>query len=263
MDKQHEMKAGSLSNNNMLPERYDNETFIEELKKSNDPDKMSWMMLNFLIQKMAEDIQDGGESGRYSDARYSDSRSQGMNNSSRRGYARRLEYNERGMGGYPANREYNSDYGYDHESGMDSSFRSRRRSRYASEDRIHEAKERIGQVVGHELDDEEIKCLIIKEAASLIKKISECEDYEALKEFNELCMAMKGYSENLPEELEEQAKEEAISGYARMFLERHSYRSRRIGYDERERRGERRLPVIEIEEFGRRGRRRDSMGRFI
>lgn len=257
MDKQNEMKSGE--HRNMYPDKYNKETFIEELKTS-DPDKMSWMMLNYLVQKMAENVQNDGESSRYSGARYSDSRYERGN----RGYARRLEHNERGMGGYPGNREDNSDYDYERYSGRDdSSYRSRRRSRYASEERIHEAKERIGQVVGRELDDEEIKCLIIKEAASLIKKISECEDYEALKEFNELCMAMKGYAENLPEELEEQAKEEAISGYARMFLDGHSYRSRRLGDNDREWRGERRLPIIEIEEFGRRGRRRNSMGRFV
>ena len=260
MDKQNEMKSGE--HREMYPEKYNKETFIEELKSS-DPDKMSWLMLNYLVQKMADGVQNDGEATHYSGGRYSDSRSQGMDNSSRRGYARRLEYNERGLGGYPANREYNPDYDYDRDSGRESSYRSRRRSRYASEDKMHEAKERIGEIVGHELDDEEIKCLIIKEAASLIKKISECEDYEALKEFNELCMAMKGYSENLPEELEEQAKEEAISGYARMFLGGHSYRSNReLGYNDRSRRGDRMLPIVEVEEYGRRGRSRDSMGRF-
>ena len=63
--------------------------------------------------------------------------------------------------------------------------------------------------------------------------------------------------------LEEQAKEEAISGYARMFLGGHSYRSNReLGYNDRSRRRDRMLPIVEVEEYGRRGRSRDSMGRF-
>ena len=259
MDKTDEMK--SQKTHEMYPEKYNKETFIEELKSS-DPDKMSWLMLNYLVQKMADGVHNDGEAAHYSGGRYSDSRSLGMENSSRRGYARRLEYNERGLGGYPANLRYNPDYDYDRDSGRDSSYRSRRRSRYSSEDRIHEAKERIGEVLGHELDDEEIKSLIVKEAASLIKKISECEPYEAMKEFEELCMVMKGYSENHPEELEEQAKQEAISGYARMFLGGHSYRSRSIDFEDREKRKANMLPVIEIEEYDRRGRSRDAMGRY-
>ncbi|MGN0872704.1 MAG: hypothetical protein ACI4UV_16085 [Victivallales bacterium] len=83
-----------------------------------------------------------------------------------------------------------------------------------------------------------------------------------MKEFNELCMAMTGYSENQPEELEEQAREEAISDYARMFLGGHSYRSRRLGHEDRERREDRMLPIVEVEKYGRRSRSRDSMGRF-
>ena len=73
---------------------------------------------------------------------------------------------------------------------------------------------------------------------------------------------MKGYSENHPEELEEQAKQEAISGYARMFLGGHSYHSRSIDFEDREKRKANMLPVIEIEEYGRRGRSRDAMGRY-
>ena len=241
MDKIDEMK--SQKTHEMYPEKYSKETFIEELKSSN-PDKMSWLMLNYLVQKMAETVQHDEKSTRYSGASYSDS-----------------------MHDYVKNDKHHDSKGeYAHESEripeLDSSYRMRNYYRYGSEERIHEAKEKIGEAIGYELDDEEIKCLIVKEAASLIKKISECEPYEAIKEFNELCMAMKGYSENQPEELEEQAKQEAISGYARMFLGGHSYRSRSIDFEDREKRKANMLPVIEIEEYGRRGRSRDAMGRY-
>ena len=157
----------------------------------------------------------------------------------------------------------------------------RRYTRYAGDERICEAKEQIGEKVGHELSDDEIKCLIVTEAASLIKKLAQCEDYGAVKEFTELEMAMKGLTDNIPEEVEYQAKVDAISTYARMFGEsgddvrNRAYRSyssspsRSYDYEEREhfRNGERdgrrsELPRIEIDEFGRRGRSRDSMGRF-
>lgn len=247
MDKQHEMRAGTQGN--MFPEKYDKETFIEELKKSTDPDKMSWMMLNFLVQKMADDMQVNGETSRYSGAMYSDS---GMK-SVRRGYNRRFEH-EYESGDYPerGGSYRHQSYGY---------------ARHSSDQQLDEAKEKIGEALGRRLDENELKCLIVKEAASLIKKLSECEDYEALKEFNELCLAMKGYAYALPEELEIQAKHEAIEGYARMFVGERAFRERdSIGYDGLERKGERggewRLPTVEVDEFGRRGRHRDSMGRF-
>ena len=47
MDKQAEMmKSGEREN---YPERYDKEAFIEELKKSESPDKMSWVMLSYIV----------------------------------------------------------------------------------------------------------------------------------------------------------------------------------------------------------------------
>lgn len=217
--KTEEKRTGEYED--MYPEKYEKDKFLEELRKS-EPEKMSWMMLNYLVQKMSEAAKNGDESefygARYSDARYREHGMEGMN---------------RGM----INERY-----------------SRMRMRYAS--KANEAKKRIGEIIGHELDEGEIKCLIIKEASSLIKKLTESEDYGAVKEFNELCMAMKAYSNMLPEDVEERAKEEAISGYSRMFSERHSYRSR---IDSR---SERMLPVVEVDEFGRRGRMRDSMGRY-
>lgn len=237
MDKTDEMK--SQKTHEMYPEKYSKETFIEELKSS-DPDKMSWLMLNYLVQKMAETVQHDGESTRYSGARYSDSMHDMSEN----------EHHENKM------------MHHENKGNHDSSYRMRNYSRYSYDEEICKAKERIGEAIGHNLDDEEIKCMIVKEAASLIKKISECKPYEAMKEFEELCMAMKGYSENHPEELEEQAKQEAISGYARMFLGGHSYRSRSIDFEDREKRKANMLPVIEIEEYGRRGRSRDAMGRY-
>ena len=192
MDKTDEMK--SQKTHEMYPEKYSKETFIEELKSS-DPDKMSWLMLNYLVQKMAETVQHDGESTRYSGARYSDSMHDMSEN----------EHHENKM------------MHHENKGNHDSSYRMRNYSRYSYDEEICKAKERIGEAIGHNLDDEEIKCMIVKEAASLIKKISECKPYEAMKEFEELCMAMKGYSENHPEELEEQAKQEAISGYARML----------------------------------------------
>ena len=56
---------------------------------------------------------------------------------------------------------------------------------------------------------------------------------------------------------------ESLSSYARMFLGGRSYRSNReLGYNDRSRRRDRMLPIVEVEEYGRRGRSRDSMGRF-
>ena len=187
MDKTDEMK--SQKTHEMYPEKYSKETFIEELKSS-DPDKMSWLMLNYLVQKMAETVQHDGESTRYSGARYSDSMHDMSEN----------EHHENKM------------MHHENKGNHDSSYRMRNYSRYSYDEEICKAKERIGEAIGHNLDDEEIKCMIVKEAASLIKKISECKPYEAMKEFEELCMAMKGYSENHPEELEEQAKQGFLAG---------------------------------------------------
>ena len=217
-----EEKKKSGEHETMYPEKYEKDKFLEELRKS-DPEKMSWMMLNYLVQKMSDAVKSGDESEAYG-ARYSDSRY----------------------------REHNTE-DMKHDGHMRERY-SGMKMRYSSE--ANEAKERIGEMIGHELDEGEIKCLIIKEASSLIKKLSESEDYGAVKEFNELCMVMKAYSNMLPEDVEERAKEEAISGYSRMFSERHSYRSRI------ESRSERMLPVVEVDEFGRRGRMRDSMGRY-
>ena len=264
MDKQAEMmKSGEREN---YPERYDKEAFIEELKKSESPDKMSWVMLSYIVQNMADEVMrrgERGESSRYSGAHYTDSRFR--RDSGRYGYD---GYDEDGT-------YYDGAHMYRAGVGM------RRYTRYAGDERICEAKEQIGKKVGHELSDDEIKCLIVTEAASLIKKLAQCEDYGAVKEFTELEMAMKGLTDNIPEEVEYQAKVDAISTYARMFGEsgddvrNRAYRSyssspaRRYDYEDRERfhSGEREgrrseLPRVEIGEFGRRGRSRDSMGRF-
>ena len=78
-------------------------------------------------------------------------------------------------------------------------------------------KETIGRHIARRLDREDIKDLVIKEASSLIKKASEDKVYEVIKEYCELCMAMCAYIEDVPGDVEEQATEEAIEGYERMF----------------------------------------------
>jgi hypothetical protein len=139
---------------------------------------------------------------------------------------------------------------------------------------LDEYKERLGEMLGQSMTEDDIKCLICKEAASIIKRICKDEPFEAFKEFAELCIGMKAYAEQYPEELEEQAKEEAIGKYVEMF-QRYGHRIRamrsepayRIRADDMEdwdKKGTRRheLPLVSIDDFSYRGRSRDSMGRF-
>lgn len=159
--------------------------------------------------------------------------------------------------------------------GIGQFYRSYARENSAEqEEYLCKVKERLGEIIGQSLSESDIKCLICREAGNLINKICKDESYDAVKEFTELCMAMKGYTQMLPEELEMQAKEEAISKYAEMLEysegNRRAFRSRVMddgdyagrrrmeGRDFRDHRGM--LPTVEIAEFGRRGR--DSMGRF-
>ena len=87
---------------------------------------------------------------------------------------------------------------------------------------------------------------------------------------------MRAYAEHFPEEIEEQAKEEAIGKYVEMFQRygHHSHVMRpepvyRIRADDMDRDtwdGEHHrrhgLPLVSIDDFGYRSRSRDKMGRF-
>lgn len=249
-----------------LPEKFrSKEAFLEELRKSEDPEQMSWMMVNFLAEKvkksmsenMPEDDQRYGHTwdSRYagggrsmpmrSGARYSD-------NSMRYGHGG-TEYAHTGIG-MPSRRSYDR-----------------------SGERMEQYKEHLADMMGQSLTEDDIKCLIVKEAASMIKRICKDEPFEAMKEFTELCIGMKAYAGTMPEDLEEQAKEEAIGKYVEMFSRyggEHHYRMRsrlmqdddgypmrRVRLDDMER-SRHRLPMVEVDEFNFRNRARDSMGRF-
>ena len=110
-----------------------------------------------------------------------------------------------------------------------------RRMRFSRD--TEQEKESIGRYIGRSMSNEDIKDLVIKEASSVIKKISEDKVFEALKEFCELSMAMHAYCENVPEDIKHQASEEAIEGYERMFEDG---RNDEYEYDQYERRSRRR-----------------------
>lgn len=243
-----------------MPEKYrDKETFLSDLRSA-DPDKMNWMMLNYLVQKMYDNVQGEPEWQSENDLQQRRNRYSGgvpynggsyRDNSSRYSPVRRMS----GVG--QVYRNYSGE------------------SMEEREESICRAKERLGEIVGQTLNESDIKCLICREAGNLINKICKDETFNALKEFNELCIAMKGYAQMLPEELETRAKEEAISKYAEMLEysggNRNAFRAsvmydgdfadgRRIdgrGFREHHRGA---IPTVEIAEFGRRGR--DSMGRY-
>ena len=225
-------------------------------------------MANFLMDKVQTEMhkhqpgsgeKDDQRYGHTWDSRYASPYGRGFNgamysdNSSRRNYA------HTGIG-YPSRRSKREDSSFDF-----------------SDEEMDSAKERLGMMLGRTLSEDDIKCLICKEAASIIKRICKDESFEAMKEFSELCIAMKAYSELLPEDLEIQAKEEAISKYMEMFSHRERYGHssfrmhlmreddyepiRRVRLEDMERRHEQ-LPLIEVDEFSYRNRSRDSMGRF-
>lgn len=223
-DKKHEMP--------------DKETFLAELRKAEDPEQMSWLMANYLMDKVHHKMRDAmpepDEDQSYGhtwDSRYS----HGMTGTGRTGSAMR-----RGRSGSS----------------------------------LEEYKERLGEMLGQSMTEDDIKCLICKEAASIIKRICKDEPFEAFKEFAELCIGMKAYAEHYPEDLEEQAKEEAIGKYVEMFQKyghrsramrsEPAYRIRADDMDEWDRKGTRRheLPLVSIDDFSYRGRSRDSMGRY-
>lgn len=153
----------------------DKETFLAELRKAEDPEQMSWLMANYLMDKVHHKMRDAmpepDEDQSYGhtwDSRYS----HGMTGTGRTGT-------------------------------------TMRRGRSGSS--LEEYKERLGEMLGQSMTEDDIKCLICKEAASIIKRICKDEPFEAFKEFAELCIGMKAYAEQYPEDLEEQAKEEAIA----------------------------------------------------
>lgn len=246
----------------------DKEAFLAELRKAEDPEQMSWIMANYLLGiakgKMHEAKNLESDDQRYGhtwDSRYASPYGRGFNGAM---------YSDNGM--------TESRYG---QSGM--SRRSYGRSAGGfSKESMEEAKEYLGQTLGRTLSEDDLKCLIMKEAASVIKRLCKDEPFEAVKEFTEMCIAMKGYAETLPEELEEQAKEEAIGKYMEMFSHREryghsSFRARLIHDDGEYHEPVRRvrlddmgmgrgrqfqLPTVEVDEFNFRGRSRDSMGRY-
>lgn len=235
----------------------DKEALIRELEHA-EPEKMNWLMLNFLVQKMYDGVHDGNP----------DWQSERDIQEKRNRYSGGYHHRER-MPEHYANRGYS--YGR-RETGVGQVYSAREHSGGS----VEHAKESIAKVIGHSLTDEDLKCLICKEAASLIKRICKDEAYDAYKEFTELCIGMMAYSEcMLSEEMEEAAKEDAIRKYAYMVNEakdHHEFRSRmmtdgdyatrrqREGYDYRDHRGS--LPVIDIDDHSYRGRSRDSMGRY-
>ena len=248
--KKREEMMSSMSN---VPK--DKESLIRELQSA-EPEKMNWLMLNFLVQKMYDNVQSNPEWQSERDIQEKQNR-YGM---SGRGMYRDNSYP---MRGYDMRRRM---------TGVGQMYRG-----YSPEsEQLMEAKQQIAKAIGHSLTDEDIKCLICREAGNLINKICKDESYEAYKEFCELTMAMCAYSENmLPEDLELAAKEEAISKYAAMFTDsngdRREFRARVMmrdgdyagrrrmeGRDYRDHRGD--VPTVTIADFGRRGR--DSMGRY-
>ena len=252
MDEKYKMKDGEMS---QLPEKFRNkEMFLEELRKSDNPEQMSWMMVNYLVDKVQKNIkehikEDDQRYGHTWDSRYAgESHSMPIHSGAR--------YSDNYMSA-----EHDGHY---------------RRSYDRSGSRMEEYKEHLGKMLGQSLTENDIKCLIVKEAASLIKRICKDEPFEAMKEFTELCIGMKAYTGGMPEDLEEQAKEEAIGKYVEMFEKysnQHQYRMRsrlmqdddgypmrRVRVDDMERSG--RLPTVEVDEYNFRGRSRDSMGRF-
>ncbi len=217
----------------------DKETFLAELRKAEDPEQMSWLMANYLMDKVHHKMRDAmpepDEDQSYGhtwDSRYS----HGMTGTGRTGT-------------------------------------TMRRGRSGSS--LEEYKERLGEMLGQSMTEDDIKCLICKEAASIIKRICKDEPFEAFKEFAELCIGMKAYAEQYPEEIEEQAKEEAIGKYVEMF-QKYGYRDSahrsmpvyRIraddldqdGWDGKARRHG--LPLVSVDDISYRGRSRDKMGRF-
>lgn len=251
MEDKHKHESGM-----QLPEKFRNkEKFLEELRKSDNPEQMSWMMVNYLVDKVQQNMsenmpEDDQRYGHTWDSRYAG----GGRSMPMRSGARYSDNSMRyGHGGYS------------------------RRSYDRSGERLDQYKEQLGELMGQSLTEEDIKCLIVKEAASMIKRICKDEPFEAMKEFTELCIGMKAYAGMMPEDLEEQAKEEAIGKYVEMFSRYggdHSYRMRsrlmqddegypvrRVRLDDMER-SRHRLPMVEVDEFNFRGRSRDSMGRF-
>lgn len=235
---------------------HEKEAFLAELRKADDPEQMSWLMANFLMDKIKGKMHDN-----------------------------KPEYKDDQRYGHTWDSRYASPYGRGFNGAMysdNSSRRSRKGESYSyfSKEEMDSAKERLGVMLGRTLSEDDIKCLICKEAASIIKRICKDEAFEAMKEFSELCIAMKAYSELLPEELEIQAKEEAIGKYMEMFSHRERYGHssfrmrlmheddtayspvRRIRLDDMDRHGMSRLPLVEVDEFNYRGRSRDSMGRY-
>lgn len=96
-------------------------------------------------------------------------------------------------------------------------------------------KDEVAAMLAREYGREELLDKAIKEASELIKCASENKEYEVLREFSELCIVVKAFAEFVPEDLEEQACEEAVEYYGR-----------KVG----------RSDDNPLEEYARRGRRR-------
>jgi hypothetical protein len=213
----------------------DKETFLAELRKAEDPEQMSWLMANYLMDKVHHKMRDA-------------------------------------MPEPDEDQSYGHTWDSRYSHAMTGTGHSMRRGRSGSS--LEEYKERLGEMLGQSMTEDDIKCLICKEAASIIKRICKDEPFEAFKEFAELCIGMKAYAEQYPEDLEEQAKEEAIGKYVEMF-QKYGHRSRAMrsmpvyriradDMDEWDRKGTRRheLPLVSIDDFSYRSRSRDKMGRF-
>lgn len=90
-----------------------------------------------------------------------------------------------------------------------------KRMRYSHERDCEMDKKEIGSILAHTHGREWMIEKAIKEASEFIAAASKEDEYEMFKEFCELCVLMKGFSEFVPAELEEQACEKALSYYAK------------------------------------------------
>lgn len=88
-----------------------------------------------------------------------------------------------------------------------------KRMRFSQE--MEHEKEQLAPVLAEVYGYDHLKECAIKEASELIKAATEGDEYTMVKEFSELCVIMKAFSELLPESIEERAGEEAVNYYKR------------------------------------------------
>ena len=82
-------------------------------------------------------------------------------------------------------------------------------------------KEEVGSMLAENFDKDWLLEKAVKEAGEFITAVAKEDEYEMFKEFCELCVLMKGVGEFVPEELEEQACDQAITDYAKKANSRH------------------------------------------